>query len=230
MTYNEPGYSSKEMLSPGVWVYRDVFKKDLNLIDRVENLIANNSSNFRWAEATVGYMEKKPDYRDCVDFKIGEIKDERMLQNPDFQTLNDIWKDSYMAQIDAVNDYCNRYSCKMDYWEVMNFIKYGPGQHFQEHADHGYSYSATVSLVGYPNDGYVGGGLKFPKLNLEIQPKAGDLYIFPSTFLFSHIALPVTEGMKYSIVTMLDYNDHAHNQEFMQMRDKWVRDAQNKGI
>ena len=218
------------MLSPGVWVYRDVFKKDLNLIDRVENLIANNSSNFRWAEATVGYMEKKPDYRDCVDFKIGEIKDERMLQNPDFQTLNDIWKDSYMAQIDAVNDYCNRYSCKMDYWEVMNFIKYGPGQHFQEHADHGYSYSATVSLVGYPNDGYVGGGLKFPKLNLEIQPKAGDLYIFPSTFLFSHIALPVTEGMKYSIVTMLDYNDHAHNQEFMQMRDKWVRDAQNKGI
>ena len=175
-------------------------------------------------------MEKKPDYRDCVDFKIGEIKDERMLQNPDFQTLNDIWKDSYMAQIDAVNDYCNRYSCKMDYWEVMNFIKYGPGQHFQEHADHGYSYSATVSLVGYPNDGYVGGGLKFPKLNIEIQPKAGDLYIFPSTFLFSHIALPVTEGMKYSIVTMLDYNDHAHNQEFMQMRDRWVRDAQNKGI
>lgn len=218
------------MLSPGVWVYRDVFKKDLNLIDRVENLIANNSSNFKWAEATVGYMEKKPDYRDCVDFKIGEIKDERMLQNPDFQTLNDIWKDSYMAQIDAVNDYCNRYSCKMDYWEVMNFIKYGPGQHFQEHADHGYSYSATVSLVGYPNDGYVGGGLKFPKLNIEIQPKAGDLYIFPSTFLFSHIALPVTEGMKYSIVTMLDYNDHAHNQEFMQMRDRWVRDAQNKGI
>lgn len=230
MTYNEPSYSSKEMLSPGVWVYRDVFKKDLNLIDRVENLIANNSSNFKWAEATVGYMEKKPDYRDCVDFKIGEIKDERMLQNPDFQTLNDIWKDSYMAQIDAVNDYCNRYSCKMDYWEVMNFIKYGPGQHFQEHADHGYSYSATVSLVGYPNDGYVGGGLKFPKLNIEIQPKAGDLYIFPSTFLFSHIALPVTEGMKYSIVTMLDYNDHAHNQEFMQMRDRWVRDAQNKGI
>jgi len=230
VTYNEPSYSSKEMLSPGVWVYRDVFKKDLNLIDRVENLIANNSSNFKWAEATVGYMEKKPDYRDCVDFKIGEIKDERMLQNPDFQTLNDIWKDSYMAQIDAVNDYCNRYSCKMDYWEVMNFIKYGPGQHFQEHADHGYSYSATVSLVGYPNDGYVGGGLKFPKLNIEIQPKAGDLYIFPSTFLFSHIALPVTEGMKYSIVTMLDYNDHAHNQEFMQMRDRWVRDAQNKGI
>jgi 2OG-Fe(II) oxygenase superfamily len=223
-------YSSKEMLYPGVWVYRDVFKKEFDLIGRVEQLISNNTSNFKWAEATVGYMEKKPDYRDCVDFKIGEIKDPSLLQYPDFQTLNDIWKDAYLAQIDAVNDYCDRYSCKMDYWEVMNFIKYGPGQHFQEHADHGYSYSATVSLVGYPNEGYVGGGLKFPKLNLEIQPKAGDLYIFPSTFLFSHIALPVTEGIKYSIVTMLDYNDHAHNQEFMQMRERWVRDAQNKSV
>lgn len=223
-------YSSKEMLFPGIWVYRDVFKKETDIINRVENLIQNNNSNFVWADATVGYMQKLPDYRDCVDFKIGEIKDPRALENPDYQTLQGIWKDAYDAQIDAVNDYCRMYNSKMDYWEVMNFIKYGPGQHFQEHADHGFSYSATVSLVAYPNDGYVGGGLKFPKLNIEIQPKAGDLYIFPSTFLFSHVALPVSEGLKYSIVTMLDYNDHAHNEEFMRMREKWVADAQNKSI
>jgi hypothetical protein len=223
-------YSSQEMLFPGLWVYRNVFKKDLDIINRVENLINNNNSQFKWSDATVGYMEKKLDYRDCVDFKIGEIKDESILAYPDYQTLNSIWKDAYNAQIDAVNNYCQMYNSKMDYWEVMNFIKYGPGQHFQEHADHGYSYSATVSLVGYPNDGYIGGGLRFPKLNIEIQPQAGDLYIFPSTYLFSHVALPVSEGLKYSIVTMLDYNDHAHNDEFMQMREKWVRNAQNKSI
>lgn len=224
------GYSSQEMLFPGVWVYRNVFKKDLNLIERVENLISNNTSGFNWADAQVGYRERKPEYRDCQDFKIGEVKDQRLLSYPDFQVLNNIWQDAYDAQIDAVNDYCNRYSCNMNYWEVMNFIKYGPGQHFQEHADHGYSYSATVSLVGYPNDDYVGGGLRFPKLNLDIQPQAGDLYIFPSTYLFSHIAMPVTEGKKYSIVTMLDYNDHAHNNEFMQMREKWVANAQDQSI
>ena len=230
MNSQQPNYLSKEMLFPGIWVYRDVIKNQPNLIQRVENLIENNTSNFQWSDATVGYMEKKIDYRDCVDFKIGEIKDSSMLIYPDYQALNDIWKDAYLAQIDAVNDYCSMYNCKMDYWEVMNFIKYGPGQHFQEHADHGFSYSATVSLVAYPNDDYVGGGLRFPKLNLEVKPKAGDLYIFPSTFLFSHVALPVEEGTKYSIVTMLDYNDHAHNDEFMQMREKWVLNAQNKGI
>ena len=216
-------WSSQEMLFPGMWVYRDIIKKDLNVIQRVENLLNENNSNFSWQDATVGYMKKIPEYRDCQDFKIGEIKG--TPPNEDYQTYGQIWKDLYNSQLPAVMDYCTRYNIKMDYWEVMNFIKYGPKQHFQEHADHGFSYSATVSLVAYPNDDYVGGGLKFPKLNLEIQPKAGDLYIFPSTYLFSHIALPIESGVKYSIVTMLDYNDHAHCTEFYQMREKKLQEV-----
>jgi hypothetical protein len=34
--------------------------------------------------------------------------------------------------------------------------------------------------------------------------------------------MPVKSGMKFSVVTMLDYNDHAHRQEFMEMRSKWL--------
>lgn len=225
-----PNWSSQEMLFPGLWVYRDVFTKQPDLIDRVEHLLANNDASFKWQDAFVGYDQKIPEYRDAKDFKIGEVKDNRFFSNPNYLTYNDIWKDAHNVQIPSVQDYCARYNVKMDYWEVMNFIKYGPGQHFKEHADHGFSYSATVSLVGYPNDNYVGGGLHFPKLNLQIEPKAGDLYIFPSTYLFSHIAMPVIEGTKYSIVTMLDYNDHAHNPEFMQMREKWVKNVQNKSL
>ena len=226
----KPNWSSAEMLLPGIWVYRDVFTKQNDLINRVENLLANNNSDFKWKEAFVGYDQKIPEYRNCKDFKIDEVKDHRFLSSPDYVEYNNIWKSAYNVQMPAVQDYCRRYNIKMDYWEVMNFIKYGPGDHFKEHADHGFSYSATVSLVGYPNDDYVGGGLSFPKLGLNIQPKAGDLYIFPSTYLFSHVALPVTEGTKYSIVTMLDYNDHAHNPEFMQMRKKWVEDEKNKSL
>lgn len=213
-------WDSQQMLFPGLWVYKNVIKKDLNVIERIEDLLKNNSSGMSWQDATVGYMQKMPEYRDCQDFKLGEVKGTPV--NQDQVTYGKIWKDLYEAQLPAVQDYCNRYNVKMDYWEVMNFIKYGPKQHFQEHADHGFSYSATVSLVAYPNGDYVGGGLKFPKLNLEIQPEAGDLYIFPSTYLFSHIALPVQSGTKYSLVTMLDYNDHAHCQEFYEMRQRKV--------
>jgi hypothetical protein len=223
-------WSSKEELFPGVWVYRDVFK-DISVIDKLEAIgkqaEQDNDLRYSWIEGQVGYSKTDTKYRDCVDIKLGEI----MFPSNNTQHLvNDLWTELRKIQAGPVLDYCNKYSMKMDYWEVMNCIKYGPGQHFKEHADHGFSYSATVSLVGYINDDYEGGELTFPKLNLKIKPKAGDLYIFPSTFLFSHIAEPVQSGLKYSVVTMLDYNDHAHNPEFMQMREKWVRDAQSKSL
>lgn len=216
-------WSNKEQLFPGIWVYRDVIKKDLDLMNRVENFISQNSTQ-EWQEALVGHQQKFPEYRDCLDFKIQKNTNPNItLQELE---LNKIWKDAYDSQLPAVEDYCKAYNVKMDYWEAMNFIKYGPGQHFQEHADHGFSYIATVSLVAYPNDNYEGGELFFPKLNLNIKPKAGDLYIFPSTFLFSHRAMPVHSGTKYSIVTMLDYNDDTHNMEYQQL----VQNRINKNV
>jgi hypothetical protein len=216
-------FSSKEQLFPGVWVYRDVIKKDIDVINRLnqigESAINDGDSRYSWTFGFVGYNEKRPSYRDCEDIKVGEILHPRSNTE---KLVSDLWSDLKNHQSTAVDDYCKMYNVKMNYWEVMNCIRYGEGQHFQEHADHGFSYSATVSLVAYVNDEYEGGNLYFPKLNLNIKPKAGDLYIFPSTYLFSHRAMPVKSGMKFSIVTMLDYNDHAHRQEFMQMRSKWV--------
>jgi hypothetical protein len=90
----------------------------------------------------------------------------------------------------------------------------------EEHADHGWSYVSTVSLVAYPNDDYEGGELYFPKLNINIKPEKGDLYIFPSAYLFSHIAMPVRSGTKYSFVTMLDYNDDTHTEEYEDYIDR----------
>jgi hypothetical protein len=218
-------WSAQEMLFPGLWVYRGVMPQDI--MDRTKKFIESNPDQYEWADATVGYAEKKLDYRDCQDFKIGEIKTPKNIQE---FNLSEIWQSAYDAQMPAVEDYSAKYNVRMNYWEVMNFIQYGPGQHFKEHADHGFSYSATVSLVAYPNDDYEGGELNFPKLNISIKPQAGDLYIFPSTYLFSHVAEPVTEGRKYSIVTMLDYNDHAHCPEFMQMRKERVDREKHKGI
>jgi hypothetical protein len=230
-TTNSPyGFSSKEELFPGVWVYRDVIKKELNVIDRLNSIgeasIRDNESRFSWTFGFVGYSEKRPSYRDCEDIKVGEIN------NPTNETqtlVADLWSDLKKVQDVAVQDYCNKYNVKMNFWEVMNCIRYGKGQHFQEHADHGFSYSATVSLVAYINDDYEGGNLFFPKIGLDIKPKAGDLYIFPSTYLFSHRAMPVIEGQKFSIVTMLDYNDHAHKQEFFEARARWVEEDAKTG-
>lgn len=200
-------YTSKEQLFYGIWKYSDVFPQNLDLVNRIEAEV--NSGNCSWNRATVGLDDQMSDYRDCYDFKMSDLGKSHQL-----------YKDIYEAQRPCVEDYSYYHGIQMNFWEWTNVIKYGPGQHFQEHSDHGWSYSAAVSLVGYPNDSFTGGSLYFPKFNINIEPKLGDLYIFPSSYIYSHVAMPVESGTKYSFVTMLDYTDDSHSKEFDKYIDK----------
>jgi hypothetical protein len=218
-------WSSKEILAEGIMVYRDVIKKDINVINRLEKILAPVGSKptmekkYVYQPAYVGYRELMPDYRDCVDFKFKPENIEHDKSEDSLQ-LQSLWQDVYNQKYPAVEDYRATYNIMpLKYWESFNFIKYGPGQHFQEHADHGYSYNCTVSLVAYPNDDYEGGELYFRLQDLQVKPKAGDLYIFPSNYMYPHQAMPVHSGTKYSIVTMLDYSRKYHTPDMYD--SKW---------
>lgn len=205
-------WTKKENLGNGIVRYSNVIKKEIDVINRLEDILGplNGTKRYNWLPAYVGYQQLMPDYRDCVDFKYKKTD----LQNDtsaESIALQELWQDVYDAQSVAVEDYRRDYNIMdLKYWEAFNFIKYGPGQHFQEHHDHGFSYNCTVSSVAYPNDDYEGGELYFRLQDLTIKPEAGDLYLFPSNYMYPHKAMPVKSGTKYSIVTMLDYNKKFH--------------------
>jgi hypothetical protein len=224
-----------EYLATGIVVYRDVFTKDKQYIERLENTLGSESNTrYSWKPGYTGYGAKNLSYRDCVDFKLKYNEDQSLsahMDNVSKEKQDDtdkdlirIWEDAYYAQLPAVDDYRNMFSlAPLKYWESFNFIRYGAGQHFQVHSDHGYSYTCVLSLVGYLNDDYEGGELFFDKLNLKIKPKAGDLYLFPSSYVYSHAAMPVTSGVKYSIVTMLDYLETAHTPEYRNLEAQYSK-------
>lgn len=224
-----------EYLATGIVVYRNVFGSELNLKDRLDLIIENDDTgSLTWNEAYTGYGAKNLKYRDCSDFKIKYNEDKSLnlnykniredQQSSTHKELVKLWKDTYSAQQDPVNDYINMFGlAPLKYWESFNFIKYKENQHFQIHSDHGYSYTCVLSLVGYLNDDYEGGELYFDKLNLKIKPKAGDLYLFPSSYIYSHAAMPVTSGTKYSVVTMLDYLQTAHTPEYRDIEAKYSK-------
>jgi hypothetical protein len=210
-----PTWTSKEVLAPGIAVYRGVLKKELDIINRLENSL-ETSNAYNWQEALVGYRQKMPEYRDCVDFKFKKTDLEKDLSKESIE-LQNLWQDIYDVKLPAVQDYSHHFRVsELRYWEAFNFIKYGPNQHFQEHTDHGFSYNCVVSLVGYVNDDYEGGELYFRLQDLTVKPELGDLYIFPSNYMYPHRAMPVHNGTKYSIVTMLDYSSKFHKPEFFQ--------------
>jgi hypothetical protein len=212
----QQSWSSVEELAPGIFVYHDVLPQDMNIIERLEEVLDDRTNFYNYMEAMVGYGMKMPEYRDCYDFKYKKT-DIMHDQSPASQKLQQLWQDLYDRKLSVVKDYSRKFNVgELRYWEAMNFVKYGPGQHFQEHTDHGYSYNCVVSLVAYPNDDYVGGELEFRLQGLKVKPRAGDLFIFPSNFMYPHKSLPVESGTKHSIVTMLDYSDKYHNPKFYQ--------------
>lgn len=198
----------------GIWVYEDVIPSSLNTIERLEEVLSNPDNRYNYREALVGYGVKMPEYRDCFDFKYKKTDIEHDTSEAG-QKLVSLWEDTHYRQLQAVKHYTKNYNIgELRYWEATNYVKYGPGQHFQEHHDHGYSYNCVVSLVAFPNDDYEGGELAFSIQGVTIKAKAGDLYIFPSNYMYPHRAMPVTSGTKYSMVTMLDYSDKYHKPDF----------------
>lgn len=221
-------WTEKKDLGHGIYVYKGVVKKEFDVINKLESTLGSvagygelspEGKTYHWNPAYVGYKKLMPDYRDCVDFKFKKT-DIELDRGDDSLKLQAMWQELYDAKKAAVEDYCKDHRImELKYWEAFNFIKYGPGQHFKEHHDHGFSYNCTVSLVAYVNDDYEGGELYFRLQNLKVKPEAGDLFIFPSNFMYPHQAMPVESGTKYSIVTMLDYNKKFHTPEMYVDKD-----------
>lgn len=196
----------------GILVYKNAIPKEVEIINRLESTIGKSTTMpFMWCEALVGYSQKMPEYRDCVDCKIGDVHINNLHHYPQFAELRNIYNDTATAIRACMTNYQSRYNINMEYMEAINFVRYGANQHFQVHTDHGFSYTCTVSSVAYFNDDYEGGELWFPYLDLTFKPEAGDIVMFPSTFIYAHAARPVISGVKYSGVTMFDYNDRNHD-------------------
>lgn len=203
-------------LGHGIIVYSNVLPRDLNIPERIEDVLTGGNPRYAWQPAYVGYQQLMPDYRDCVDFKYKktDLYDDG---SKEYNELIKLWDDCYNRKKIAVDHYCAKFNIhNLRYWEAFNFIKYEKGDHFQYHHDHGFSYNCTVSLVGYINDDYAGGGLHFYHQDILYTPVAGDLVVFPSTYMYSHRAMPVDDGVKYSLVTMLDYSEKYHTPEMYQ--------------
>jgi hypothetical protein len=182
-----------------------VYKSNLNsdISTRLNSCLTDEQSCDNWSLALIAYNQKAdPSYRNCWDFKISESALGAMRKE-----IVDIYNTTKNEVRKCVDDYSSFNNIKMDYMEAINFVKYSEGEHFSYHSDHGYHYVCTVSTVAYLNDEYDGGELHFNKLDLKLKPQAGDIIVFPSSFIYSHSSLDVLSGEKYAAVTMFDYDN-----------------------
>ena len=202
-----------DIIAPGVYVYKNAIPKEWNVVDRINAALDIPGTRFAWKQAGLGYGGTNLDSRKCKDFKVDEsILNPRDEYSADMLDLYGQIMHSLKVCLSHYNP--KNYISKIDYFECINIVRYGSGEYFKTHTDDGDPYRCTVSVVGYPNDDYAGGELKFALFNLTFKPTAGDLVLFPSSYVYAHSSEPVTDdGIKYSLVTMTDRNEFAHRND-----------------
>jgi len=197
----------KEEIAPGIVVYSNVIPDSEKLYTDIEE--GALSAKISWAAAGVKENSdakvntKTRDTSTIGVSYLGNVKNVSLVDNVKelfFINLNNIFFESF----DPIEkDYLSSYGIFSEWHDSYGILKYGEGQQFTNHIDDHPSYHRRVSTVYYLNDNYTGGEINFPRFNITLKPKANQMIIFPSTYVYNHSVSPVIEGERYAVVSWL---------------------------
>jgi len=172
----------KSILVGAIAIYRSAIQNPQLLISLTEN-----SKIAVWQKSTL--------YGDKPSSNLRTSSDTNQFPHEVSTSFNQDFKKT-------VGHYICRFNAPVVLPEISNFnlLKYEVGEEFKTHYDDSEFTPRRISAVGFLNDDYQGGELYFDLLNFIYEPVAGDIVVFPSNFVHSHASLPVTKGIKYSVV------------------------------
>jgi hypothetical protein len=196
----------KEEIAPGIVVYSDVIPDSQNLYkDLEEGMI---TAGFQWNAAAVKESADpmvNTKTRDTSTFGVpynGEIKNV-LTSNMGQAFLTNV-SNMFFEHFDPIEkDYANIYQIGTEWHDTYGILKYGAGQQFTNHIDDHPMYHRRVSTVYYLNDNYTGGEINFPRFGIVFKPKANQMIVFPSTYVYNHSVSPVIEGERYAVVSWM---------------------------
>lgn len=80
-------------------------------------------------------------------------------------------------------------------------LRYDTGGFYTQHTDSYTQEPRAISCSLCLNDDYEGGEFAFFDRDLKYKLKKGSIIAFPSNHMFPHEIMPITEGVRYSIIT-----------------------------
>jgi len=177
-----------EELALGIVLY-----KNINLT--CKNKILNLDFSGAIKEGVINNGEFETDLNSRITLSI-----DVPYTNSDNNDFTNIFRETF----DPVEkNYMSLFNISLKSHNPYKILKYNTGGKFDSHMDDGGGNFRRVSTVYYLNDNYEGGELCFPQFGIELKPKAGDMVIFPSSYVYSHSVNPVISGNRYSIASWL---------------------------
>ena len=201
------GKMEKRELAPGIVIYSNVMTDSKSIVDEIEYCVEQKITS--WIDGEIKDSNESPSYSnkkvrdtDTMGVQYFSYIDENPSNPEDSfkKTLNNYF---YSHFDECEKDYKATYGLETEWHDQWNILKYGVNQHFMNHVDDHITFHRRMSIVYYMNDDYEGGEINFPRFNLSIKPKAHDLLVFPSAYVYNHSVSPVTSGTRYAVVSWL---------------------------
>lgn len=102
----------------------------------------------------------------------------------------------------AIQEYNKQFTrCNIEQDSGYDLLKYEVGGFYTTHTDSFKDRPRAVSCSFALNDDYEGGEWAFFNREKVIKVPKGAAVMFPSNFMYPHEIMPVTKGVRYSIVT-----------------------------
>jgi Rps23 Pro-64 3,4-dihydroxylase Tpa1-like proline 4-hydroxylase len=91
--------------------------------------------------------------------------------------------------------------CSIEEDSGYELLRYKEGQFYKQHTDSFKARPRAVSCSFALNDDYEGGEWGFFDREKIIKAPKGSAVLFPSNFMYPHEIMPVTKGVRYSVIT-----------------------------
>lgn len=157
------------------------------------------------------------EYKDCDDWINAVVRNDENLNARNCQTIGMSFSsvieknqetrkklDSYLyvSASNVIKQYNKQFThCDIEQDSGYDLLKYEVGGFYITHTDSFKERPRAVSCSFILNDDYEGGEFAFFDRELVYRLKKGSCIMFPSNFMYPHEIMPVTSGIRYSIVT-----------------------------
>ena len=178
--------------------YIYVIKNALSL-GLCNDILSEFKNSDEWVDTSVGNNgEVNKQVRNCQTIAISYPyviqKNNEVRHKLDNDVLNSASK--------CIQEYNAKFPhCRIEEDSGYELLKYPEGCFYIEHTDSFKARPRAVSCSFILNDDFEGGEFAFFNRELKYTLKKGDALMFPSNFMYPHEVMPVTKGIRYSIIT-----------------------------
>lgn len=193
-------YESKEELAPGITLYKGVWPDSSQFLAQIEKdvldgntawdqgrIIMGDEATVNTNHRTVNVLNQRP--------AGAPVTKESVIRKKSYNH-------SIRTNVEAVvEEYTNEYGIKIVTRDTPQLMQYEEGCFFDWHLDDGPSVERTVSFCYYMSTDYDGGEIEFKYFPVKHKPKANELIVFPSNYIYMHRVNPVTRGIRYAVIS-----------------------------